>query len=493
MTEVVVETFRNPLYPVPLADPFVLKFNGSYYAYGTPATGGIPVLCSPDLVHWEHVGVAVGAPAPGQRHWAPEVAYENGRFFLYYSTGGPEGEGHQLRVAVATSPTGPFQPRHEVLDPPDPFTIDAHPFRDDDGQWYLFYGRDFLEGHPVGTGIVVDRLLDMVNLAGDRVTVLRPHAEWQLFERGRRWYDRVWDWFTVEGPFVRKHEGRYWCFYSGGAWHGGNYGLTCAVADHPLGPYRPVASPDGATILRTVRGRVIGPGHASVVLAPDNVSEYLVYHAWDPLLTGRYMFADPLSWVGGEPASPGPRTEPQPRPPRPRFRDLFGSDGGRLDPSHWHTRGRWEVHRGEAVHPGDATAASALVTHVPSSSYLLEVNVCLRQEASSGALYGALSSYRDEGTYDAVLIDGADRCVIWRRRRKGATDEMVLGRLARDFDAAAYHQLLVRRTAGTLEATLDGVALRPAGDPSPHGAVGLWTNAHSAFAGVALTELSESR
>ncbi len=487
----VAAIFRNPLYPVVLADPFVLKFNGSYYAYGTPASGAIPVLRSPDLVDWEQAGVAVEAPPADQQHWAPEVAYENGSFFLYYSTGSPEGQGHQLRVAVSTSPTGPFDERHEVLDRHDPFTIDGHPFRDDDGEWYLFYSRDFLDGDRVGTGIVVDRLVDMVGLAGEAATVLRPHAEWHIFERDRRWYDRVGDWYTVEGPFVRKHDGRYWCFYSGGAWQAGNYGVACAVADHPIGPYEPVAAPDGATILRTAPGRAIGPGHACVVVAPDNISEYLVYHAWDPSLSGRYMCADPLVWVEGQPTSCGPCTDPQPSPPQPAFRELFdGTTTTRLDPGRWQTRGRWEVHGGQAVHLGDAPAR-ALISLIPSSSYLLEVNLCPGPHSSSRAVYGVLSSYHDEDTYDAVLIRAWDRRVIWRRLRDGTVEETALATLTRDFDTAAYHQLLVRRAAGALAVTLDGVTLRPARDPSAPGAVGLWTNGPSAFTGIALTNLDE--
>ena len=195
-------TFRNPLHHGALADPFVLKFNGRYYAYGTqPHGSALPVLRSCDLVHWEPAGEVQPPPArPGLAHWAPEVAYDNGRFFLYHSTGGAEGEGQQLRVAVGESPTGPFPEDLGVLDPEDPFTIDAHPFCDDDGQWYLYYCHDFLEGERVGTGIVVDRLLDMTTLGGERQTVMRPHAEWHLYERDRRWYDRVWDWYTVEGP-----------------------------------------------------------------------------------------------------------------------------------------------------------------------------------------------------------------------------------------------------------------------------------------------------
>ena len=483
-------TFRNPLHPQVLADPFVLKFNGSYYAYGTPASGAIPVLASRDLVNWEQAGVAVAAPPASTCHWAPEVAYENGRFFLYYSTGGSEGEGHQLRVASATSPTGPFAEHAGVLDPDDPFTIDAHPFRDDDGEWYLFYSRDFLDGEPVGTGIVVDRLLDMSRLAGERSTVLRPHAEWHIFERDRHWYDRVGDWFTVEGPFVRKHEGRYWCFYSGGAWRADNYGVTCAVADHPLGPYEPVAAPHGAELLRTAPGSVIGPGHACIVVAPDNVTEYLVYHAWDPSLSGRYMFADRLSWVDGEPASPGPRVDPQPYPPEPAFRDLFDHEyPSGLDPGRWGTRGCWEVTGGEAVHTGDGAAASAVVTRRPPSSYLLEVNLAVRVRPSNGALYGALSSYADDDTYGAVLIDPTARRVLWRCRQRGAAHEKVLGQLAKNFDSGVYHQLLLRRSPGALHVTLDGVALQPAPDVVPSAHVGLWTNVSSAFTGVALTEL----
>jgi hypothetical protein len=154
----------------------VLKHNGEYYAYGTLPELTIPVLHSRDLVSWRPLGDALalhdGAFAA---LWAPEVAYDNGTFYMYYSAGGEEGEGHQLRVATATRPSGPFEDSGVVLTPDDPFTIDAHPFRDDDGQWYLYYCRDFLDsegGERVGTGIVVDGLIGMTRLAGERRTVV---------------------------------------------------------------------------------------------------------------------------------------------------------------------------------------------------------------------------------------------------------------------------------------------------------------------------------
>jgi GH43 family beta-xylosidase len=237
---------------------------------------------------------------------------------MYFSAGGEEGQGHQLRVATASHPAGPFEDSGAVLTPDDPFTIDAHPFRDDDRRWYLYYCRDFLEPDGegrVGTGIVVDRLVGMTRLAGERRTVVRPHADWQLYERQREWYGRVWDWYTAEGASVRKHEGRYYCLYSGGAWREPNYGVSYVVADRPTGPFAPEAGAEGPTILRTRPGRVVGPGHASVVLAPDNAREYLVYHAWDQGHTSRQDADRPVDM--GRTGTPGRLRRTDARPPQP--------------------------------------------------------------------------------------------------------------------------------------------------------------------------------
>ncbi len=55
------KTYSNPVWHGYFADPFVLRHNGIYYAYGTghgPEPGGwqFPVLRSPDLAHWEYAG-----------------------------------------------------------------------------------------------------------------------------------------------------------------------------------------------------------------------------------------------------------------------------------------------------------------------------------------------------------------------------------------------------------------------------------------------------
>lgn len=309
-------TYQNPVYTAYFADPYVLRHEGRYYAYGTaprlPGGGQFPILTSSNLIHWELAGAAL-YPDRGDEFWAPAVAYADGVFYLYYSADGIEGRDHQLRVAVSDRPTGPFQSAEHLLVPDQPFSIDAHPFQDRDGQWYLYYSRDFLEADEpfrVGTGIVVDRLVDMQHLAGEPQLVIRPHADWQLFATGRFHYGQARDWYTVEGAAPLLHADRYYCFYIGGTWQQSNYGVAYVVSEHPLGPYRMPSQP--GPILRSVPGVVVGPGHNTFVPSPDDRETVMVYHAWDAARTGRRMCIDRLRWHGDRPEIAGPTSTPQP-------------------------------------------------------------------------------------------------------------------------------------------------------------------------------------
>lgn len=314
------DSYVNPVYPHTMADPFVLKHDGLYYAYGTAPVAAdgraFPVLRSADLVHWEPLGHAL-VPPGGSDFWAPEVAARDGVFYMYYSAHGIDGSDHQLRVASSEHPAGPFLDTGAVLVPDQPFSIDAHPFRDTDGQWYLYYCVDFLEledDHRVGTGIVVDRLVDMCTLAGEPRVVVRPHEDWHLFLKGRAMYGAVYDWHTVEGPAVQCRDGRYYCFYSGGAWERANYGVSYVVADHPLGPFRRPEQGGRALLMSTRPGRLIGPGHNSFTPSPDGSETWIVYHAWQPDMAGRRMCIDRLDWQGERPTSAGPTWTEQPVP-----------------------------------------------------------------------------------------------------------------------------------------------------------------------------------
>lgn len=320
------ERYSNPVYPGYFADPFVWQHEGRWYAVGTGAAESgngaagervIPVLVSDDFVSWRQLESALVRPAHALGHsfWAPEVAFHAGKFYLYYSVG-HEDKGHQLRVAVSGRPEGPYHDTGRALVDPAacPFAIDPHPFRDDDGAWYLFYARDFLDASDearAGTALMVDRLVGMDRIAGDPRVVLRARFDWQRFQKDRPMYGQVFDWHTLEGPCVRKHDGKYYCFYSGGRWETDSYGVDYGVADDVLGPYSHPAECASPRVLRTVPNRVLGPGHNSIVLGPDGKTEFVVYHAWDAARTARRMCIDRLDWTAAGPRCAGPTFEPQ--------------------------------------------------------------------------------------------------------------------------------------------------------------------------------------
>lgn len=240
-----------PVYREYFADPFVLQISdGSYIAYGTgrpPAVGDavFEALTSPDLLRWEsHGPVLPRLPAAlGDEYWAPEVVESDGAWWLYYSVGRGI-VGHHVRVARADHPLGPFVDQGVNLTPDESFAIDAHPFRDLDGSWHLFFARDVLDHSRPGTHLAVVPLSAMDATAGPPVAVLEPHADWQIFERARAMYGSTYDWHTLEGPTVVHRAGRYWMTYSGGAWTGDGYAVSWATASDPAGPWS--HAPDGA-------------------------------------------------------------------------------------------------------------------------------------------------------------------------------------------------------------------------------------------------------
>ena len=307
---------KNPVWPGYFADPFVIRAGADYFAYGTGSdvTHGLqfdgrmfPVLRSSDLVNWTQLGGAL-EPLNGDvsaLHWAPEVAECDGVYYMYYA------HNMRLRVATARNPAGPFIDTGRDIFPNEPFSIDASPFYDPrEKRWYLFFAKDFFDGR-VGTGTAVVRLADdMMTPTSTPMTVVRASSDWQIYQRNRRWYDRDWEaWHTVEGPFVLEYEGRYYCLYSGGCWETADYGVSYAVADHPLGPWFDEWSSEGPAVLRGIPDKVLGPGHNSVIRGPDGKTDFVVYHAWDAQKSARRLCIDPLIFSEKGPRCDGPSTE----------------------------------------------------------------------------------------------------------------------------------------------------------------------------------------
>ena len=302
----------EPVYAGYFADPFAWRSGEAYYVIGTGQTeaeGGtdkamnvFPMLRSRDFVSWEFIGHALKRPdaSLGNNFWAPAVAESSGKFYLYYSVGHGD-KHHQLRVAVSGTPEGPYEDTGTPLIPLArcAFAIDPHPFQDTDGRWYLFYAQDFLDQKcetRVGTALVAAPLENMVKLGPEPATILRARWDWQRFEANRLMYGSRWDWHTLEGPCVWLHEGKYYCFYSGGRWENETYGVDYATASSVLGPYNDSAVASGARVLRSGQGGLIGPGHNTIVTGPRGI-EYIVFHAWDKGMTKRQMHAARLTWT----------------------------------------------------------------------------------------------------------------------------------------------------------------------------------------------------
>ena len=80
MSQGVASSYTNPVYPEYFADPFVLRHDGAYYAYGTGISSSpdgrlFEVLFSTDLIHWRSLGGALDPlGAEVEDYWAPEVA-----------------------------------------------------------------------------------------------------------------------------------------------------------------------------------------------------------------------------------------------------------------------------------------------------------------------------------------------------------------------------------------------------------------------------------
>lgn len=303
--EGVAPGLRAPAVPGYFADPLVVRTpDGSYAAYGTQPNGGstervFEVLLSEDLTSWRRGGYVLERLDPdlGDEYWAPEVCWRDDTWWMYYSVGHGI-DGHHVRVARSADLTGPFVDVGVSLTPDQSFAIDPHPFQDEDGQWYLYFARDVLDAERAGTHLAVGRLSDPTTLTDVR-DALSPNADWQIYERNRHMYGRVQDWHTLEGPSVVRRDGRYWMTFSGGAWTGPGYAVSWATAPHPLGPWThaPAASP---AILQT-GPTLIGPGHNSLVVAPDG-TDRIAFHAWNAEGSRREMHLAPIVFYGTGPA-----------------------------------------------------------------------------------------------------------------------------------------------------------------------------------------------
>ena len=263
---------------VSVHDPSTLiKCKDEFWLF--PTGRGVPSLHSKDLVKWERgPSIFTGSPPPwvaeavpanrALGYWAPDVAYVNGRYLLYYSASsfGKCVSG----IGLVTSPTlDPNDPAYKWTDQgmviaskaEDDFNaIDPAIFQDANGSLWLTFGS-FWSG------------IKMIQL--DPKTGKRIAADSPLYSLAH--YD------SIEASYLYQHDGYYYLFVNWGMCCRGvnsSYRIVVGRSKKVTGPYLDLAGRNmlyggGTSFLDTTRPYV-GPGHAGII--EDNGKFWLSCH-----------------------------------------------------------------------------------------------------------------------------------------------------------------------------------------------------------------------
>ncbi|MBQ6830585.1 MAG: family 43 glycosylhydrolase [Clostridia bacterium] len=220
---------------MPMGDPFVMKYNGTYYAYG-----GGNCYRSTDLVNWTFVST----PFQGEHSenlYAPEVFHWNGRF---YCLSCPNGTTNYL--FKSDKPEGPFYAVSGDLGG----DIDASLFKDDDGTVYLTHaGYQKLPLYRLGT----------------------PDGAWEYAATLPQTMSGMW----TEGASIFKRNGLYYMTFTGNSVLDPAYRVEYALSESLTEGW---TEPAQNVLLLSTEGETTALGHNSVVIGPDLDTYYLVYH-----------------------------------------------------------------------------------------------------------------------------------------------------------------------------------------------------------------------
>ncbi|MBS4206184.1 glycoside hydrolase family 43 protein [Lederbergia citrea] len=429
--------YHNPVIFVPdmdHGDPAILKYNGKYYLYHT-GQYEILVYESTNLVDWEKVGVALTA-SNDKNHWAqidlwaPEIIHYNGTFYMYVTgamtkaDGNADDEIRHIGVAKSTSPIGPFILNAEPLT--NEWSIDAHPFLDDDGQWFLFYNvrNEYTKGPNgvIGCGNVVDKMIDFETLAGNPTLVVKP----EMMHEG----NKEGTWFWNEGPFVLKKNGVYYQMYSAGWFGDDTYGMYVATSKVPMGPNGMNDTTwkkwEGGKPILASNAACFGPGHHVVTSGPNGVDKYVVYHGYepDPEKKGRKVHVGKFEWQDDLIKIEEPTLEAIPAPSLPTV-DCRFDDG---------------------IH----SINKSLASH-PANSFYFETNLSTVNPENS-TLGGSLSD--ENGMVLKWTIDPDEKAF---EVRQGDSHNKTL--LKNDPDFSTYQHLSIEKTGDVVALQVNGLVV----------------------------------
>ena len=210
----------------------------------------------------------------GRQLWAPDAAYKNGTYFLYFPL---KDKQDIFRIGVATSkkPTGPFKAEKEPIK--GSYSIDPCVFKDKDGSYYMYFGgiwggqlQRWTNGKYDSTAALrkpeeIAILPKMAKLSADMKSFAGPVKEVKIInEKGGLFLESNNEKRFFEASWMHTYKGKYYFSYSTGDTH-----LICyAMGDNPYGPFT-----YKGVILKPVQGWT---NHQSIVEIKGKW--YLFYH-----------------------------------------------------------------------------------------------------------------------------------------------------------------------------------------------------------------------
>jgi len=182
-------------------------------------------------------------PWAGRQLWAPDAAYKNGTYYLYFPAKDKDDVFH-IGVATSTNPAGPFTAMPEPM--AGTFSIDPAVYQDNDGVFYMYFGGIWGgqlqrwrtdQYSPDGAEPGSDEPAlgpRMAKLADDMTELAEPLQEIKILdEKGQPLLAKDHDRRFFEAPWMHKYQGKYYLSYSTGDTH---Y-IVYATGDSPYGPF----------------------------------------------------------------------------------------------------------------------------------------------------------------------------------------------------------------------------------------------------------------
>ena len=276
-------------------DPSVVKIGNTYWATATTSNWMpvYPLLQSTDLIHWKNTGYVFDQKPQWADYyfWAPEISYENGKVYIYYSA---HKKGGNLCVGVASAdrPEGPYTDHGPLICQPDG-SIDAFPMRDENGKLYLIWKED-------GNSINQPTPIWAQQLNEERTALIGEKVE--LFRNSKPWEGNL-----VEGVAMIQHGDYFYAIYAaaGCCGVGCTYQTGVARAKNLLGPWEKYSQ----NPVLTGNEKWMCPGHGTAI--EKDSKYYFLYHAYNTkssVFTGRqgvlkeFQFT-PDNWIQFVPES----------------------------------------------------------------------------------------------------------------------------------------------------------------------------------------------